>query len=442
MAGKLAIYLQRMMRGRLARLFAGTFIAGLVSRIILLAMTIVIARQLSPEGYGEFTFATGLAILVAQFALLGWPAIMARLIPTLRMQKRYGSLRGLIRSGDFVALLGGLLAAGTLITVALFPGMESGLFFSLILTATLVLPTTFNLLRRSQLAGARRPAMGLALDQALPPFIVLMVALVLGIANSGQALVIYALATCFGAAVATIVLRRSLPGEVWTSPPHFQVRLWMVTALPLVMGLSAKQLMNRMDVLMLAPLAGLTEVGLYGVAFRMTYVLTFPQMIMMTIITPLLAESIAARENRAAWLHFRTAMIFSLVLAIPTSLSLALFAEPTIALLFGTEYKGSAGPLTILAIGQTFSALAIPCAGLLIAAGRGGIFGVINLLAAGLNATLNFLMIPAMGATGAALATAVCTAIIFSGQAAVIWHYRANIVKHGGIGNDKMRYGK
>jgi len=53
------------------------------------------------------------------------------------------------------------------------------------------------------------------------------------------------------------------------------MRSWMLIALPALVGMSAKLIMNRTDVVMLAPLANLEEVANYGVALRVTFVQTF-----------------------------------------------------------------------------------------------------------------------------------------------------------------------
>ena len=108
----------RWIRSGLARAFAGTLLAGLLSRLLVLAMTIILARQLSPDGYGIFIFATGTAALAAQCAGLGWPALMSRLIPTFRIQENWPALRALLRWGDGVVFLGSL-AAFILIGIAM-----------------------------------------------------------------------------------------------------------------------------------------------------------------------------------------------------------------------------------------------------------------------------------------------------------------------------------
>ena len=128
------------------------------------------------------------------------------------------------------------------------------------------------------------------------------------------------------------------------------------------------------------------------------------------------------------WRHFRIAVFFSVATVLPVSAILSLFSEPIVTFIFGHEYAPAAPPLTLLAISQAFAALTIPCAGLLIAAGRGGTFGLINLVAVVINISLNFVLIPPLGATGAALASMAGTAIMLTWQASTIFRYRRHII--------------
>jgi O-antigen/teichoic acid export membrane protein len=79
---------------------------------------------------------------------------------------------------------------------------------------------------------------------------------------------------------------------------------------------------------------------------------------------------------------------------------------PLFLKLFGSHYESAYAPLLLLAAGQSLSALFGPAAvvATLVGAPRVAIAG----LAVGIvvNATLNLLFVPTMGATGAALATA------------------------------------
>jgi len=430
----------QMAKSRLARVFAGTFLVAFVSRLLVLGMTIIVARQLSPSGYGLFTFATGTAFLCAQFAGLGWPALMSRLIPILRVQENWPALRSLLRWGDTIVLLGSLVAF-TLVFVAMtLPGFDKELQAGLALTLILIFPTALTLSRRSQLAGARRPVIGIIFDETIPPAAVILITIVADLSEALPILITYGTFAALGTVFSTYFFRRALPKQTWEAAPVGNVRAWTVMALPLLMGMSAKLVMNRLDILMLGPLANLAEVGYFGAAFRITYLLTFPQIVMMQIVTPLLAESIGSGEERQMWRHFRTAIIFSLATALPASIVLCIYSGPIATTIFGGDFAQSAAPLSILALSQAVSALTIPLAGLLIAIGKGAKYGQINLIALVTNVGLNFAFIPSYGAVGAAMSSMIAVVLMFCLQAHSVFRARNNILesKHN-LGLDDVK---
>lgn len=406
---------------RLGRLFASTFVAGIASRLAVLVMAILVARQLLPDGYGAFVFATSAAVIAGHLAGLGLPALMSRLIPTYRTTGQWASLRGLLVWGDAAVAAGTLVVLAGLAAIAFLPALDDELRIGLVLSMVLLLPTALNLLRRSQLAGARQPAMSLLLDQAFAPLALALFALLVGVDDVTTAIAVFAAATVAGLLLATLYLRRALPNETWTAARSIEGRLWLAAAVPLLAGNAAKMLINRMDILMLAPLADLEAVGLYGAAFRITYALTFPQVILMTIITPLLSESIAKGKLPAVWRHFRISMVFAAITVFPIALLLVIWSEPFIALLFGEAYRTAAGTLSVLALAQCFAALSIPMVGLLIAAGGGKVFGAFSIGGLALNGALNLLLIPRYGAEGAAWATLVAFLFLACGYLWALW---------------------
>jgi len=412
----LSIVIRDLLASGFANLFATTFLAGLGSRLLLLVMAVVLARQLSPAGYGAFTFATGGAALAAQFAGLGWPTLMSRLMPALRIDENWSALRGLLLWGDRVVLVGSLSSLCVIGAFIFLPGVSSEIRTGLILASLLVVPVSINLMRRNQLASARQPALGILLDEALPPALVIALVMAFAVANVTVAVSILSVATVVSALLATIALRRSVPEYTWKVKPDGAPRAWMMMALPLLVGLSSKLIMDRMDILMLGPLGGLEQTGYYGASFRITYLLTFPQAILMSIMAPLLSESFAEGRFGVMWRNFSLMMIFAFVTAVPACIILLTFNEPIMSLVFGHEYVSGGRTLQVLALVQTLTALSIPCGGLMIASGRGKSFGAISLLGLVLNAALNLMFIPWWGAAGAAFATLAASGLILLGQ--------------------------
>ena len=87
-------------RSTIARSLGGSFAASFAGRIAKVAMGVLLARQLSPDGYGAFAFAVGSGQILARVGALGWPTLMARFVPRYCSESDWGKLRGLIRTAD------------------------------------------------------------------------------------------------------------------------------------------------------------------------------------------------------------------------------------------------------------------------------------------------------------------------------------------------------
>ena len=336
-------------------------------------------------------------------------------------------MRALLRWADIVVIATSTLATVLLATVVLLAGLKAEITAGLALALFLIVPNSINLARRSQLAGIRRPASGILLDEGLPPAILIAALFFLGIDDPERAVIGLAAATVVAAAAATATLWRGVPREVWRAQAKGEPRTWTLMAFPLLLGLLSKLLMDRMDILMLGPLGGFEETGYYGSAYRLTYLLTFPQVMLMTVMTPILSEMYASGGHARLWRAFRLSALFALATSLPASLLLFVFPAEVLSLAYGSHYEPAAPTLQILALVQSVTALAIPCTSLLVATGHGRSYGTFSLIGLMVNAALNLVLIQSMGATGAALASLAGILIIFLGQGRQIIRMRRSM---------------
>jgi O-antigen/teichoic acid export membrane protein len=390
--------------------------AAIAARLGLLALAIMIGRQFGPAQYGAFTFATSMALLTAQISVLGWPMLMNRLIPEMLRDQDWRALRGLRDAGDAVVVGCSLLGAGLMFGLSQLDGAFGESF---LLAALLTVPMAIAILRRQQLAAFRRPAIGLLFDQGFGAVAAALFLWLFGAGSLLGAVAIFTGGIIIGNLVTFIQVRRLFPPEVSTAIRSIRFGPWMAMALPMLLGMSSKLLMNKMDVLMLAPLSNFHESGLYGAAFRITFLLTFPQVVMMSVVTPLISEAFAHDQQAKIKRLIRGAMLFAALTAIPPGLLLVAFPELALTTLFGAEFAPAAPSLVFLAIGQTVSSLAIPLSALLTMGGREKHYGALNLAGLVFHALLNLVLIPPYGATGAAISTATVYSLLALGQLAI-----------------------
>jgi O-antigen/teichoic acid export membrane protein len=231
-----------------------------------------------------------------------------------------------------------------------------------------------------------------------------------------QTFAIYAGAMVVGNAVATVLINRRLPENLREYPPQYEMREWMSVSLTLLLARSARLLLSRLDVILVSTLAGLAQAGLYGAALRATYILTFPQFVLQTINGPQFADAFAAGKPARVSSILKGSLLFAGLTSLPPLILFVAAPSWTMSLLFGTAYAEGAVALVLIAIGQFAIGLGMPFNSLLTMAGRQGALSWLNIGVLVVSVGLSFALIPAYGAAGAGVVTAVSGLALLVGQ--------------------------
>lgn len=403
--------LAKLLKRPAARAVIPSFVISFVSRFAQLIMSVLAARMLGPAGFGIFTFAIGVALMGGRIAGLGWPMLMNRLVPKYTVTEDWPALRGLIQTADGLNVVTGVLAGLLCIGGAFLLGPESDLYLGLILGGLLLPLMAFRALYRNTLAALRVPQRGIMVDEFLPYALTSSILAVLLL--SGQSLTPGWTALLFIGACATAVIMgrywiaNRLPNEIRTATPAYSMRSWMGIALPGLVGMSAKLLMNRTDILMLAPLATMVDVGLYRAAMGITHIQGAPIIVLATVMTARLSEAFAAGRIRHGKRIFFGSLAFGFLWAAPVAVLLAIFSEEAMTLFFGADFAAGGSVLAILVFAQIGAAVNSSTTSLMLMTGRQNAFGIMTVIALIVNIAGNFILIPRMGAEGAAIATSI-----------------------------------
>jgi len=164
------------------------------------------------------------------------------------------------------------------------------------------------------------------------------------------------------------------------------------------------QVCLRVDQLMLYRMRGTEEVGLYAVAVRVVEFANFLPVVFLGSVFPILARlstEDSGRLGSATLLSFR-AMAW---LAVPIAVFLALYADPLVPLVFGSDFAESAQMVRILALALVFTFANAVLFNRLFATGEQTSAAVLACVPAFLNVALNVPLIWRFGGTGAAIAT-------------------------------------
>lgn len=398
--------LRRAISGALGK----TFIAAVLSRLALLAMTAILGRALGPEDLGVFVFAQGTAVLMAQFAVLGWPTYAMRTLPGYHASGDFPHYHGFLRMAAAVVVVASLATSLILIGIGFWVGkldVRTELAVGLMLAALLLPTLSLRRLLRQVLAALHRPVLGVWFGEALAPILVALLLLVFVPGPIG-AIAMLTIAGFASLLAGFMIVRFHIQASVPSAVPTYEPRSWFTASFHILTGISSRMLLNRTDVILLAPLATLTDTGLYGAAIRLTYLLTFPQIVLSMVMSPRYSRVYNQGNMNALLKQLRLSYVFTLVSTGGLVLPLIVFPERIMQFVYGDSFGEGGQILLILSLSQLAAAIGLPTVSVAMMTDRHKMVAVTTTLFAAANIGLNLFLIPAYGAIGAACTSLVC----------------------------------
>jgi O-antigen/teichoic acid export membrane protein len=385
--------------GRLGQDAVKTFGALMLAILGGVAAGIVIARTLGPDGRGLFELGRVLAIVLAIPAGLGLgrAAVFFRPRGQISDEGILGAVLAPLASGG---LAGGLLAVSLLATRSSHPldGPEIALASAAVPLIAFFTQGQAALQGIGQQVWFRRTL-------AAREFVFL---LLLGVALALEESVLIVLAAwCAHWLLSALWVGRLLMRTCGRPkvPTDIFGRLVVFGASQAAIGFLL-QAHLRVDAFVVQGFKGTAELGFYAVAFGLAELLVYGGRAVGLSLYPRTAESSAHDPTGGAGRTARSLRVV-LMLALAGAVALAAGGPALIELLFGGAFAPAGEPLRVLLPGAVAMALFVVLQNDL--SGRGRILSVAGsgFAALAANLGLNFLLVPRMGATGAALASSI-----------------------------------
>ena len=416
-------------RGGLAGM-AGSALAGGTG----VAVTWIAARALGAEQAGAFFAATaafvlagGLAKLGTQTGLVYWPA-------RLRATGREHLLGSCLRTGlTPVLVLSGVLAVATWfsapeiarLTAAGSPHVVAEHAAGLRVLAVFLPLQALADAMLTATRGYRSMRPTVMLDRVLRSTLQLLLVGAVGLtavllSPSPDRLSAFAMAWAAPslpvAVLAAYALRRTYRQG---RPPGIRSRrierrglrrdFWRFTG-PRAFASVAQLALQRVDVLLVAALAGLAPAAVYAVAGRFVVLIQFANQGVSQAVQPRLAEALATGDRATANHLYQTATGWLVLVTWPINLLVILFA-PVYLGLFGDTYRAGV-PVVVVLAGAMLVATGCGMVDMVLAMAGRTTWNLVNVLSAlAVTIGLDLLLIPAYGALGAAAGLA-CAMVV------------------------------
>jgi O-antigen/teichoic acid export membrane protein len=188
---------------------------------------------------------------------------------------------------------------------------------------------------------------------------------------------------------------------------------WLKEAAPLAIGSTLGTIYFRIDGVMLSKLGNLRDVAVYQVGYKFSDLLAFMAPALLGAVLPLL---IRAWPDRVSEFRktFRQAFVVFVAFGVFATVTFGVLCGPAIITLYSSKYTGSPGPARILFAGQALNLFTQLTFVTLVATGRRRMYPIATLAGVIANVSLNFVLIPRYGVSGAAVSTVLTEIVVLS----------------------------
>jgi O-antigen/teichoic acid export membrane protein len=399
----------------ISRNAAFAFAAQMSTVAFTAVLTVFLTRQLGPAGYGTFALAIGITGVVLRPAAGGTSQAAARFIA-----ERHGDTKAI--TGVLGMALRTRLLTASAIAVVLFvlAGPISDLYnapelaWPLRGAAVAFFGQSLMNFSRSAFTALRRTSrtFGLVISESAMEFTASVVLVLLGGGATGAAFgraVGYVFGAVFGMFLIARLLGRSPFFRTGQSPVARREFMGYAGTMLVVTG--AGSLFSYLDTLLIGAFLSTAAVGVYSAPLRLLLPVGYPALALAQGVAPRMARHpdepprVAALERAIGYIVILQAGVVTL---------LALWADPIVRLLLGSEFSESAEVIRALTPFVLLTSISSLLTAPLNYAGEGRRRIPIVIAAVAVNAAIDVVLIPEIGVVGAAIGTDVAY-VVYAG---------------------------
>ena len=394
----------------LQRLAGTVFLIRVLSALLAYASQVLFARWMGSFEFGIYVYVWTWVLLIGQSLDLGLATAAQRFIPEYRERRLLDLLRGYVSGSRWLAL-GSAIAAAALcagVVRLLRPWLDDYTIIPLYL-ACMALPA-YALANTQDGISRAYDWVGLGI---VPTYIarqLLLTAMMAAAYFAGlpldavTAMVLACLCMWVPALGQLVVLNRRLRRRIEPGPKAHDIKLWMGTALPILMAEGFYLMLAHADVLILQQFRPPDEVAVYYAAAKTLALVSFIHFSIGVTMAHRLSSLHAAGDRKSLVAFLAQAIRWTFWPSIIATALLLAIGRPLLRL-FGPDFTGGYPLMFILAIGLLARAAIGPMGRLLNMLGQQRACAIACAGAFAVNIGLCFVLIPMFGALGAAIAT-------------------------------------
>ncbi len=394
-----------------------TFGTG-INYVLMFISSVIITRTIGAELFGKYSLSNSIFLILGVFAVFGLNTGVVRLTSKYNARRDFQASKGTLLSG--MMLSGGFGLVLMLIVIALSPQIATKVFknvegISWVLRIHMIaLPFyALMLVADGYTQGFKSLKYSVTVEFLTRPVVRLVLVIVLfaiGLRLRGvlyATVISYVLAALLGLYFAI----RISQFDFFRTKARLVTNELFLYSLPLVLARFMNVIIARSNTILVGYFKESTSTGLFGAAVTVAAFISISLNSFARIFAPIASDLWEKQRLGELSETFKAVTKWVFSIGLPIFLIFELFS-PILLRVFGAEFARAGTTLRFLAAGQIVNALVGPVGYVLTMTGRQKLNLVNSIILAGVNVSLNIVMIPRWGINGAGLATALSLALI------------------------------
>lgn len=397
------------------------FIGIFLSKILAYIYKIVIGRYYGPESYGFFSLGIMVLGIFTAFVGFGLSEGLHRFLPIYLSKKEKEKYKYAISFSKKVFAISGVV--GTILMFFLsefiaeyfFHSPELAIYlkiFSFVIPFNLFSGVYFSVIRANE--KIKEYSFGINILQSVPKAILILVFVFIGIGAPLSITLSFLIGilpmTFFGLFYSKRI--KEVDGKckkngIEESEKKMLRKEFFSYSWPLFLFSVVSSLIFWVDNFAIGFLEGAYSVGIYNAAIPIAFLLLIPSEMFMQLFFPMITKEIHLGNKKISSEIAKQISKWIFIINIPILILIIIFPGVFMNLFWGAEYIGAKNSLVFLSIGYFFFSIASVSNNILSSVGKSKIILSNLALVSVLNLTLNFMLIPIYGITGAGFATMV-----------------------------------
>jgi O-antigen/teichoic acid export membrane protein len=398
----------------LVQLTEGTgiiFIGKMLERAILYLYTIMVARMLGKESFGLLMLGLTILYFAGSISRFGLDGGVLRFIPLYNGLGDKSRVKGVIvQSLKYTFTISIIIGAGLFfaakpLLVRIFNKPELEIVVKLLcLSLPFLSLMTMALTCTRGLQVMRYTVYGQSLFRPICELALVTILFIAGFRLRGI-LVARVVSFLLASVLSLYFVVKTFP-EIRRTKSIPESRELLRFSLPLLLTITLNFLVAWTDTLMLGYFRSAGEVGVYNAALRTAMLTSMVLLSFTSIFAPMISDLYSRRELHKLQYLFGTTAKWMYTISLPVFLLMVLLSKEIMAV-FGQEFLAGGNCLVILAFAQLVNTGVGCVVAMLVMSGKQDLMMYNTLGISLLNILLNYLLIPAMGILGAAIASGI-----------------------------------